>query len=170
MEKTRRITAILFIIYILYLIWAVLFKFSFSYAEIPYKRQYINWNLFYNPNSYLWSPVIIREKIMNVLIFLPFGAYLYMLGARRFISSFLIMLFTSILFEIIQYVFVLGTSDVTDVAANTIGGVTGYVLAYLTLMISKKEEKMTRHFTILSAVFTVVVISGTLLLKIGYLG
>lgn len=107
---------------------------------------------------------------MNILIFIPFGAYLYMLGARNFLSSFLIMLFTSIIFEMLQYIFTLGTSDVADVATNTLGGLIGFLLAYLALKISKKEEKMSRHFLIMSAWITPVVILGTLFIKFGILG
>ena len=170
MEKMRRIIAILFIIYLAYLIWAVLFKFSFSYSEIPYKRQYVNLNLFYRPYASALSPVIIRERVMNILIFIPFGAYLYMLGSRKFIFSFAIMLLTSVLFEVIQYAFTLGTSDIADVATNALGGVLGFALAYITLRISKKEEKMARHFAILATFFSFAVIVGTLVIKFGYMG
>ena len=164
MKKARRIIAVLFIIYLIYLIWAILFKFSFSYAEIPYKRQAINLKLFFNPGHY-FSPVILREKILNILIFIPFGAYLYMLGFRRIPSDLLMMLLTSILFEVIQYCFVLGTSDIADVMTNTIGGATGLFLAYMTLRISRKEEKMTKHFAVLASVISVFVIGGTFFLS-----
>ncbi|MBP5330247.1 MAG: VanZ family protein, partial [Lachnospiraceae bacterium] len=87
-----------------------------------------------------------------------------------FLSSFLIMMFTSIIFEMLQYIFTLGTSDVADVATNTLGGLIGFLLAYLALKISKKEEKMSRHFLIMSAWITPVVILGTLFIKFGILG
>ena len=46
----------------------------------------------------------------------------------------------------------------------------GFLLAYLALKISKKEEKMSRHFLIMSAWITPVVILGTLFIKFGILG
>ena len=168
MEKTRRITAILFIIYILYLIWAVLFKFSFSYAEIPFRRQAVNFDPFYLLRGSYVSPFIIREKVMNIIIFIPFGAYLYLLGQKKFILNFLIIMLTSILLEIIQFTFSLGTCDVADVITNVIGGVFGCLLAYLTLRISNREERMLRHFTVLSSIITPIVIAGTLWLKVKY--
>ena len=168
MAKVRRWIAILFIIYIVYLIWAVLFKFSFSYAEIPFRRQSVNLNPFFKPYGSVISPVIIREKILNVMIFIPFGAYLYLLGSKKFISSFLVMMLTSVLLEIIQYVFSLGTCDIADIITNAAGGMIGYLLAYITFRISKREERMTAHFAILSAIITPIVIIGTLWMKVKY--
>lgn len=168
MVKMRRWIAILFIIYILYLIWAVLFKFSFSYSEIPFRRQVVNLDPFYLLRGSYISPFIIREKVMNIIIFIPFGAYLYLLGQKKFVPNFLIIMLTSILFEIIQFSFSLGTCDVADVLTNVIGGVFGYLLTYFTLRISNREERMMRHFTVLSSVITLVVIAGTLWLKVKY--
>ena len=165
MNKARRWMAILFIIYLLYLIWAIMFKFSFSYADIPSKRQAVNLRLFFNPGDY-FAPVIIREKILNILIFIPFGTYLYMLGSRKMITNVCLILLTSILFEVIQYAFALGTSDIADVMTNTVGGLAGLVLALITLKISKKEEKMTIHFAMFAAILSVVIIGGTLFLKL----
>ena len=164
----RRWIVILFIIYLFYLIWAVLFKFSFSYTEIPYKRRYININLFFNPAGSFYTPVFIREKVMNLLIFIPFGAYLYMLGSRRFLPSLAIILLASLLLETIQYAFALGTSDIADVATNTCGGMIGYLLIRLSIKISRKKEGMLLHFVVLAGIMTLVVIAGTLLLKFGH--
>ncbi|MCR5768253.1 MAG: VanZ family protein [Lachnospiraceae bacterium] len=172
-EKTvviRRWIAILFIIYLFYLIWAVLFKFSFSYAGIPFRRRYVNLDLFFNPSGSVLSPIIVREKVMNLLIFIPFGAYLYMLGSTRFVPSFLIMLCTSLLFETIQYAFVLGTSDIADVATNALGGIIGFLLMNLTFRLSKRKDGMLLHFAILAGITTVVVILGTIWLKLTYGG
>lgn len=168
MVKMRRWIAILFIIYILYLIWAVLFKFSFSYSEIPFRRQAVNLDPFYLLRGSYISPFIIHEKVMNIIIFIPFGAYLYLLGQKKFVPNFLIIMLTSILFEIIQFSFSLGTCDVADVLTNVIGGVFGYLLTYFTLRISNREERMMRHFAVLSSVITTVVIAGTLWLKVKY--
>ncbi len=162
----RRWIAILFIIYIIYLIWAVLFKFSFSYAEIPFRRQSVNLNPLFMLNGPRVSQVFIREKLMNILIFIPFGTYLYLLGSRRFLPNFLVMLLTSVLFEIIQYAFSLGTCDIADIITNAFGGVVGYMLAKMTFAISGKEEKMTVHFAVMAAVITPIVIIGTLWLKV----
>ena len=105
---------------------------------------------------------------MNILIFIPFGAYLYLLGSRKFIPSILVMLLTSILFEIIQYVFSLGTCDIADIITNAFGGAAGYLLAKMTFKISGKEERLTVHFAVMSAVITPVVIIGTLWMKVKY--
>ncbi|MCR5324477.1 MAG: VanZ family protein [Lachnospiraceae bacterium] len=168
MTKIRRWIAILFIIYILYLIWAVLLKFSFSYSEIPFRRQSVNLDPFYLLRGSYVSPVIVREKLMNIFIFIPFGAYLYLLGARKFPSNFLIIVLTSVLLEIMQYAFSLGTCDIADIITNAIGGVMGYFLTYITLRVTNREERVMKHFTIISSVVTPVVIIGTLWLKVKY--
>ncbi|MBO4415589.1 MAG: VanZ family protein, partial [Lachnospiraceae bacterium] len=152
----------------IYLIWAVLFKFSFSYAEIPSRRQSVNLDPFFMLYGPRISRIFIREKLMNILIFIPFGAYLYLLGSRKFIPSILVMLLTSILFEIIQYVFSLGTCDIADIITNAFGGAAGYLLAKMTFKISGKEERLTVHFAVMSAVITPVVIIGTLWMKVKY--
>ena len=153
----------LFIIYLLYLIWAILFKFSFSYEAIPYKRQTINLKVFLDPAIY--SPPVIREKILNILIFVPFGAYLYILGCRKIPVGILIMFLTSFLFETAQYVFILGTSDLADLLTNTAGGTVGLLLAYLTFKASGREEKLTKHFAVLALAVSIMIISGTFILK-----
>ena len=166
MEKTRRITAILFIIYILYLIWAVLFKFSFSYSEIPFKRRYINLRLFSNVSTYFASRII-TEKILNIIIFLPFGTYLFFLGVRKIVPMLLIVIVSSLAFETIQYVFALGTSDIADVATNLCGGCFGYFSANMSVRIAKNEEKALKHFIILATVMSVFIPVLTVALKLG---
>ncbi len=165
MNRLKHGIYILFAIYILFLIWAVLFKFSFSYTEIPFKRRYINLKLFSNVSTYFTSQIII-EKILNIIIFLPFGAYLYYIGVRRIIPVMFIVLFSSIAFETIQYIFALGTSDIADVATNLCGGCFGYFYANMAVRIAKNEEKALKHYIILASVMSIFIPALTVTLKL----
>jgi glycopeptide antibiotics resistance protein len=72
-----------------------------------------------------------NEIIYNGLAFLPFGIYISMLSMKKsFMHLIVPLILTSLLFEIMQYVFALGASDITDVIANTFGGIIGIGLFF----------------------------------------
>ena len=71
------------------------------------------------------------EAFLNLLIFVPFGIYLKMVGLsnkRIILSGFSL----SLIFEISQYFFKLGATDITDLITNTFGTVVG-LYAYVLL-------------------------------------
>jgi glycopeptide antibiotics resistance protein len=66
------------------------------------------------------------EVVYNMLIFVPFGIFICMLKKRKsFFHLIVPIILTSLLFEVIQYIFALGASDITDLLANTFGGIVG---------------------------------------------
>lgn len=133
MDKAKRnntLTCILFIIYVLALIWIVLFKLHFSFAEIDRVRD-INLIPFQD------SAAIGANEIYNILFFIPFGIYICMLKNKRFFIKAAIIFCLSLSFEIIQFIFAIGRTDITDLLCNTLGGIIGIGIYELVFKILK---------------------------------
>ena len=122
-----------------FLFWVIVLKFGLSTLTLSGERTPVNLIPF--GGSVISNGRIgITEIIENVLIFIPFGICLSMLGLPR--SAWLKIvcgLVLSILFEAIQYVFCAGSADITDVITNTLGAALG-VLAYVPLGKALKEK------------------------------
>jgi glycopeptide antibiotics resistance protein len=81
-----------------------------------------------------------NEIIYNVLAFVPFGIFLCMLRKKKsFVNLILPIALTSMFYEAIQYIFVLGASDITDLIANTFGGIAGIGIFYIFHKIRKRK-------------------------------
>ena len=134
-EKKSKALLVVFGIYLALLVWCILFKFALRPEEIPHLRGI---NLIpYAASVVVNGKVQISEIIENMLVFLPF------------LASGL-----SLFFEVTQYIFAIGASDITDVIDNTLGAVIG-ILLYLGM---KKiwKEKTGKIITILGAVLEVL--------------
>jgi len=123
--KQNILTIILFIIYALLLISIILFKLPFYSAKISDGIRVIN--LIPLKGSFDEKGVIVwREIIDNVLLFFPLGIYICMLknkwGFRKTVLSIISL---SLTFEVLQFIFAMGRSDITDILGNTLGGVIG---------------------------------------------
>jgi glycopeptide antibiotics resistance protein len=122
-ETRSTLTIALFAIYALVLIGVILFKFPFSYQEAGSGRVL---NLIPFEGSFRDGVLRLDEIVENVLIFVPLGLYLSMVKANwSFWKKTLVILGVTVAFEIIQYVFVIGRADVTDVLTNALGGMAG---------------------------------------------
>ena len=136
----RVVTIVLFAIYALVLMGVILFKFPFSYQEDSNGRVL---NLIPLAGSFREDGVLrLGELVENVLIFVPFGLYLSMVARSwSFWKKTLLIFGVTVAFEVIQYVFVLGRADITDVLTNAIGGVLGIgVYALLTRALKARTD------------------------------
>lgn len=157
-NKEKIITHIVFGVYILLLIWLVLFKFATSVEEIPCLRG-INLVPFHYEQE---TAVHVREVLYNVLVFVPAGFYFSAMFAKKHI--FLGTAATaglSLLFEITQWVFSIGASDITDLITNTVGGFCGMLLFWIMGKITFKYR-----MKIINALGIVIEIFGGALLMI----
>ena len=117
-KQNYRLTFFLFIIYGLVLIWIILFKLHFSFAEMD-RVRIINLIPFQGSG-------IGANEVYNVLFFIPFGTYICMLKNKwSFLRKVMIILCLSLSFEIVQFIFAIGRTDVTDLICNTVGGIIG---------------------------------------------
>ena len=158
------LTHVLFFLYCLFIVWAVLFKTSFSLSEF---RDM----LFSHPRTlnlipfYYDCDVSIRfhisEVLMNTVLFFPFGVYLKMLDipSRKAIVSGLLLSFA---LEFCQFAFALGSSDITDLITNTLGTASGVCLYLLTLNLFKNKKKINTILSVLA--LTATILLGLLLL------
>lgn len=119
-EKWKKITSVLFAIYLIALGWIILFKMQTSFTDLPQLR------------SVKLIPFVrdgrqsSEQFVLNFLSFIPFGIYLSMLRPKKsFAKNVMLLFLASFLIEVLQYVFAIGVSDIDDVIANTFGGVIG---------------------------------------------
>lgn len=122
--ESKKITTCLLIVYLLALAWIILFKMEFSFENLPHIR---NINLIPFGDSAITNGTIdLDEIIWNLLAFIPFGIFTGMLSDGKSLVMAVVPVFlTSLAFEVIQFIFSIGASDITDILMNTAGGVAG---------------------------------------------
>lgn len=101
--------------------------------------------------------------IDNILVFFPFGIYIGVLYRRWNLSEKLLSFFSvSLIYEVLQYIFAIGRSDITDVIMNTAGGIVGLVVYSLLSKICR-NERIIEMVVLVCAVFGSAAVSGFLL-------
>lgn len=135
----KNYTYIVFIIYFILLIWLILFKLAFSLEDIPNYND-INLIPFYK-SMIVNKKVIFSEIMFNVLVFMPLGVYIKMILPKLSIyKAILIPFVISIILETTQYIFHLGSSDITDVITNILGGILGLILFKIIKKVFKNKS------------------------------
>jgi glycopeptide antibiotics resistance protein len=131
--KSRKLTVTLFILYLLVLSWIILLKTGLSFAFLGIRISFVSMDIKRSINLIPFGGMLIlnglpdyNEIILNGLAFVPFGILLCMLRKKKSFANLIApIILTSLLFEVIEYIFAIGASDITDVMANTIGGIVG---------------------------------------------
>lgn len=83
--------------------------------------------------QYATTRAIINSLLMNILLFVPLGFFLYLLIRRSFLTVFSAFLI-SVFIEFLQYVLPIGRiSNVDDVILNTAGGIAGMLVGSIFL-------------------------------------
>lgn len=70
----------------------------------------------------------------------------------------------SLAFELLQYALAIGVTDVTDLIANTLGGLIGMGVHALTLLLKKDRDKANRLLSILALAASLICTALLLLL------
>lgn len=147
---------ILFILYCLLIVWIVVFKTSFSFREIEslVKPRSINLIPFYYDEE-VSTRFHLREVLLNVILFLPFGVYLKMLDtvSRKAV---LYGFFFSAAMELCQFTFGLGAADITDLITNTLGTAAGVCMYAILLKLFKNKAKVDRVLSLLALTATIL--------------
>lgn len=111
--RQKWLTALLFVIYSTVLIWIILFKMQFSLQDISTIR-YVNVIPFDKP-MVTNGKINYSEMYLNALVFAPFGMYLAMLKPKwSTLIKLMVITVVSLSFEVLQYIFMIGSSDSTD--------------------------------------------------------
>lgn len=156
MKKGRSLTFLLMIIYLVLLTWIILFKMSLSWADLPNIRS-INFIPF-GESVIVNGQVYFSEIIDNLIAFIPLGIYLGMLNPRSgFFDKLWPIVALSLFYEVVQYALAIGATDITDLIANTAGGIVG-ILLYL-LLAKVLKEKTTKVLNTVAAVCTVLAVA-----------
>ena len=115
----KTLLKIALVTYICTLLWLVLFKFSFDILAVITEHQSRSVSLVPFTGS-------TREMIDNFVVFVPLGLLLGAYFKRIIFWQKLIIVFVfSLSVEIIQFVFAIGITDITDLITNTLGGLVG---------------------------------------------
>lgn len=153
--SSKKITLGLLIIYLVGLTWVVVFKTQFSLGNLPEMRSI---NLIPFADSVIVNGKIrYTEVIQNALIFIPYGIFISALWDKKpFIVKVLPIILTSFLFETIQYVFSIGASDITDLIANSLGGIIGIAVAFAFSKIFKENwRKVINKFCLIGGIILI---------------
>ncbi len=157
LQKHNTLTLALFMVYILLLTGIILFKLPFYSEKISDGLRVINLIPF--QGSFDKNGVILfSEIIYNILLFIPFGIYICMLQSKwPLLKKTLPVIGLSLTFEVIQFIFAIGRSDITDVLDNMLGGVIGigiYVL--LSKIIKNRTVKVVNVFALTVTIYVVL--------------
>jgi glycopeptide antibiotics resistance protein len=135
--KSKRFTLGLFIFYLLALTWIIIFKLQFSFENLPHIK---NINLIpFGQSVIVNGKIDFGEIIQNALAFIPYGLFIHVLREEKsLLKQFIPIICTSLIFEIIQFVFAIGASDITDMISNSLGGIIGIAIAVSISKVSKK--------------------------------
>lgn len=160
--KSKKCTLGLLIFYLVALTWIILFKFQFSIADLPHLR---NINLIPFGNSVIVNGTIdFSEIIQNLLAFVPCGLFIHILWEEKpLLKQFLPTICTSFLFEIVQYIFAIGGTDITDIITNSLGGFLGIVIAIVSKILNKNWIKVINVISLIGAILLTLFISMLLL-------
>ena len=123
MNPYRNRLVVLFVGYLVLLVWIVLWKLGVPYVGGGALRE-IKLIPFVAGSGFGASNPL--EVLVNIVLFVPFGAYLgFLRPSWRWWTTVGVIAASSLLLEVTQYVLAIGSSDISDVISNTAGGLAG---------------------------------------------
>lgn len=152
--------------YLAVLLWLVLFKFSFDVVTVIEYHQTRTLNLI--PFAGL-SHTTVREMIENVVVFVPLGL-LFGIASRpkKLWQKLGIISAVSLGVEIIQFIFGIGITDITDLITNTLGGFIGLGLYTLSAKHINSEVLNRCIASILIVIVAAILFLRIFVLKVRY--
>lgn len=144
----RIVSRICFIIYMLILVYFLLLSDGFGRMEgySSYRYNLIPFQeiiRFVKYHAYIDFFSVVINLLGNVLAFMPFGALIRWVVDRKikwFQATGYTFLF-SLCVELLQLVAKVGVFDVDDLILNTLGGLIGFWIYYLLLLINRRSEQ-----------------------------
>ncbi len=122
-QRLLTISIVSCVIYLVILYWIVLFKMRTDLSEITPIRQIILTPFHRKDIS---STSKFAEALGNGVLMVPLGVYVSMFFKKmRFLEKVCIFFAVSFSFEIIQYIFWIGYTELTDIILNTFSGALG---------------------------------------------
>ena len=151
-KRRRLIAGVLFTVY-----FAVLFYFLFFSEEMgrTYSERAYHYNLvpfkeimrFIRYRKALGTYAVVLNLAGNIIAFMPFGTFLpiYYERCRKMWYTVLYSFELSLVVEILQLVFKVGSLDVDDLILNTIGGLFGFLIYDLVKKLTRKITGRKMH-------------------------
>lgn len=131
--KSKKLTIILFYLYLFLLSWCILFKFETQLEFINFFQQerVINLLPFTQP-VIVNGNIVFAEMGFNLLFFIPFGVCLPIITPNWAYKKIVALgLLLSLFYETLQFILAIGMSDITDLLLNTLGVCCGILLYQL---------------------------------------
>lgn len=152
-----------FVFYILFLLWNILFKYV-SPMELFSSGRYFSRSINLIPFNDIINGYYNSLDIWgNVILFIPLGIYINIFLKNSKISKNIVKIAgISLLFEVIQYVFAIGASDITDIITNTFGGIIGIGL-YLVIKKILKDDKRVKTFVSICSTLVMIPVAVIIL-------
>lgn len=151
MEKRRRIrvfSRICFTIYMALLVYFLLLSDGFGrgdgYENYRYNLvPFLEIKRFIKYYEYIDFPSVVINLLGNVVAFMPFGALIRWVVNRktRWYQATAYTFLFSLCVELLQLVAKVGVFDVDDLILNTLGGLMGFWIYYLLLLINRRRER-----------------------------
>lgn len=140
---------------------------QFSFQDLRHFADFRGINLIPFAGSVIKNDQIdIGEIIYNVFAFIPFGIYISMLKpSRSFLKKIVPIAGVSLLFEVLQFIFAIGGSDITDLMGNTLGGMIGVGVYFLFCKLFR--TKANKILNVLASIGTICIFALVFLLIIG---
>lgn len=143
-NKIRTFCLVLFVIYIIVIVYFLIF--SDMFGRGGYDERRYNLHPFQEIERFLIYKNQLPENSVflnvygNIIAFIPFGMLLRWARNKNttLLQAFLYSLGFTLIIEASQYVTKLGVFDVDDIILNTIGGVTGYCIYYVTAKLLRR--------------------------------
>lgn len=137
---SKKVTLGLLIFYLAALAWIILFKLQLSFEELSHIR---NINLIpFGESVIVNGKLDFDEIIQNVLAFIPLGVFMHvLLEEKPVVYKVVPVVLTSLILEIIQFIFAIGATDITDIITNSSGGIIGIFFAFAMSKILKNNWK-----------------------------
>lgn len=156
-SNQKKLTIGLFTVYFLVLTWIILFKMQFSLHNLVGLRSF---NLIpFNGSMIVNGKIDMKEIIYNVIVFIPFGIYICMINNKwSLLKKILPIASVSLIYEVLQYIFAIGASDITDFIGNTLGGIIGIVIYFLISKLFKSNQKMNKVLNIIALIITILIV------------
>lgn len=142
LKSDRIIVFGIFVLYTLFLIEGLLFKFQTNFLAIKKLNAEIH---FYWLPRFNWTTTLRGhlEVWGNLAIFIPFGCLFSIINGRsgwRHLIDALVICSFSVFIEVSQSLFCVGEGDIRDIILNTAGGVIGIYFYRLIELVFKKHS------------------------------
>lgn len=144
-KKLRIICFALFIVYIILIVYFLIFSDMFGRGSGYNERRY---NLrpfqeilrFIKYGDQLDGQSVFLNIYGNIIAFVPFGMLIRWARNKRttLLQATIYSFVFTLAIEIVQYITKLGVFDVDDIILNTFGGVTGYLIYYIMLVLYRR--------------------------------